>query len=76
MIFFGSAILRSTMNGLKQGAAISQDTSGINVKNINFRKQSWINMMLWFTGKVGLGFELGFEIGCNLGVELGDPLVP
>jgi hypothetical protein len=35
------------MNGLKQGAAVSQDTSGINVNNINIQLQSWINMMLW-----------------------------
>jgi len=30
------------MNGLKQGAAVSQDTSGFNIQ-----LQSWINMMLW-----------------------------
>jgi len=30
------------MNGLKQGAAVLQDTSGFNI-----RLQSWINMMLW-----------------------------
>jgi hypothetical protein len=35
------------MNGLKQGAAVSQDTSGLNIINIYLRLQSWINMMLW-----------------------------